>query len=83
MQDTDLHGTAFGWRAHAGADYALGRRSSIGLRLTWSAIGDIEAVGGYETHPMQGIDPDFRNANAFGGAHNWTLTVAFRRRSSD
>ncbi len=80
VQDTDLDDTALVWRVHAGADYALSRRSSIGLRLTWSAVGDIEAAGRYETHPMHGIDPDFSNANAFGGARHWTLTVAFRRR---
>ena len=83
VQDADLDDTAFVWRVHAGADYAPGPRSSIGLRLTWSAIGDIEAVGGYETHPMHRIDPDFRNANAFSGARNWALTVAFRRRIGD
>ncbi len=83
VQDADLDDTAFVWRVHAGADYALGPRSSIGLRLTWAAIGDIEAVGREETHPMHRIDPDFSNANAFSGARNWTLMLVFRRRISD
>ena len=83
MQDADLDDTAFVWRVHAGADYAPGPRSSIALRLTWSAIGDIEAVGREETHPMHRIDPDFTNANAFSGARNWTLMLVFRRRISD
>lgn len=83
VQDADLDGTAFVWRVHAGADYTLGRRSTIGLRLTWSEAGDIEIVSGYETHPMHGIDPDFRNTNAFGGSRHWTLMLAFRHGIGD
>ncbi len=79
VQDADLDDTAFFWRLHAGADYALGRKSSIGLKFTWSDIGDIEAVSGYQRHPMHGVDPDFTNANAFGGSRHWTRMLAFRR----
>ena len=79
VQDADLDDTALVWRLHAGADYALDRRSTIGLRLTWSETGDIKAVSGYETHPMHGIDPAFTNTNAFSGARHWTLMLAFRR----
>ncbi len=79
VQDADLDDTAFVWRVHAGADYALGRRSTIGLRLTWSETGGIEVVSGYETHPMHRIDPAFTNTNAFGGSRHWTLMLAFRR----
>ncbi len=53
--------------------------AQIGLLLTWSETGDTEAVGGYETHPMHGIDPAFTNTNAFSGAHHWMLTLTFRR----
>ena len=79
VQDVDLGDTPFVWRVHAGADYALGRKTSVGLRLTWSASGDIEDTGAYETHPMHGIDPAFGNTNAFGGARRLTLMLALRR----
>ena len=79
VQDADLDDTTLVWRVHAGADYALSRKSAIGLRLTWSETGDTEAVGGYETHPMHGIDPAFTNTNAFSGAHHWMLMLTFRR----
>lgn len=78
-QDADLDDTTLVWRVHAGADYALSRKSAIGLRLTWSETGVTEAVSGYLTHPMHGIDPAFTNTNAFNGAHHWTLMLTFRR----
>ena len=83
VQDTNLDDTALVWRLHAGADYALSRRSTIGLRLTRSATGDIEDVSGYVTHPMHGLDPAFTNTNAFSGARNWILILAFKRRIDD
>ncbi len=79
VQDEDLNDTVLVWRLHAGADYALGRRTSLGLRLTWSATGDFEDTGTYRTHPMHGMDPAFTNTNAFSGGRSWTLMLAFRR----
>ncbi len=79
VQDEDLNDTAFVWRLHVGADYALSRGTSLGLRLTRSATGDFKDTGTYETHPMHGIDPAFTNTNTFSGGRNWTLMLAFRR----
>lgn len=79
VQDEDLNDTALVWRLHAGADYALGRGTSLGLRLTWSATGDVEDTGAYESHPMHRVAPAFTNTNAFGGGRDRTLTLAFRR----
>lgn len=79
VQDADLGDTAFVGRLHAGADYALGPRMSVGLRFTWSASGDIEDTGAYETHPMHAVDPDFGNTNAFSGARRLTLVLGLRR----
>ena len=79
VQNADLGDTVLIWRLHAGADYALNRRTSVGLRLTWSASGDAEDTGVYETHPMHAIDPDFTNTNAFSGVRRWALMLAFRR----
>ena len=79
VQDTDLSDTAAIWRLHAGADYALGRKTSLGLRLTWSATGDFEGTGAYEAHAMHGIDPEFANTNTFSDARHLTLMLSFRR----
>ena len=82
-QDVDLHDSAMVWRLHAGFEHALGRKASIGFKLTWWAMGDIEDVGGYDTHPMHSMDPGFTNANAFSGARNRTLMLVFRRGIDD
>ncbi len=83
VQDADLDDTAFLWRLHAGADYALSRKATLGLRLTWSATGDFASAGSYETHPMHESDPDFSNINTFGGARIFSLMLAFRRGIGD
>lgn len=79
VQDEDLNDTVLVWRLHAGADYSLNRRTSLGLRLSWSATGDFEDTGTYKTHPMHTVDPAFTNTNAFSGGRIWTLMLAFRR----
>ena len=79
VQDVDLNDSALVWRLHAGADYALNRRTALGLKLTRSANGDLKDTGAYETHPMHGIDSAFTNTNAFSGGRSWTLVLAFRR----
>ena len=76
VQDSSLDDTAFVWRVHAGADYAPGRRLSMGLKLKWSETGGIEDVSGYEMH---GIGQTFTTTNAFGGSRHWTLMLALRR----
>lgn len=83
VQDADLDDTAILLRLHAGADYALSSRTSVGLRLTWSAADDVEHVGAYDAHPMHPLDPGFTNTNEFSGARSLTLMLAFRRRLGD
>ncbi len=79
VQNADLADTVLAWRLHAGADYAVNRRMSLRLRLTWSARGDMEDTGAYEVHPMQALDLAFTNTNAFRGSRRWTLMLAIRR----
>ena len=79
VQDEDLQDDAFVWHLHAGVDYALTEQTSLGLKFTWIAAQDIEDTGGYETHPMQQIDPAFANTNTFNGARNWRIMLTIRR----
>ena len=80
VQNADLAGTVAVWRLHAGAAYTLGRRASLGLKLTWSATGDFEDTHGYEIHPMHALDPAFANTNAFSGTRSLSLMLGYRRR---
>ncbi len=79
LQDADLNDSGFAWRLHVGADYAISRRTSLGMRVTWSASEDIEVTGTYETHPMHEVDPAFANTNEFSGARSWSLLFTLKR----
>ena len=78
-QDTDLSDTVLAGHLHAGADYSLNDKTLLGLKLTYSMMGDIEASSGYSLHPFHERDPNFPNHNMFTGTRYWTLafTVKF------
>ena len=78
-QDADLSDTVLARHLYAGADYRLNDKTLLGLKLTYSMIGDIEARGGYSLHPFHERDPDLPNHNRFTGARHWTLMLTFKR----
>ena len=78
-QEADHSDSVVVWRLHAGADYAIGERTLVGARLTWSAIGSTSDTGRYDRHPVHVRDPGFRNRNGFEEARAWTLAVSFTR----
>ncbi len=78
-QDGDLSDVVPVGSVHAGADYTVGDRTTLGLKLTYSMTGGAEVRGKYSTHPMHSLDPDFPNHNTFAGARQWTLTLNARR----
>ena len=80
IQHTDIAGGAVTFLLHAGADYPLNDRISLGARLTYSHVGDIEARGGYWRHPMHDLDNHFANENAFDTASGWQLSATVRYR---
>ena len=56
-QDADLSDTVLAGHLHVGADYNLNDKVSLGLKLTCSMMGDIEASSGYSLHPLHERDP--------------------------
>ena len=78
-QEEDHSDSVVVWRLHAGADYALGERTLLGARLTWSVIGSTSDTGRYDRHPIHATDPGFRNRNGFEEARDWALTVSLTR----
>ena len=64
---------------HAGADYGLNAKALLGLKLTYSMMGDIEASSGYSLHPFHERDPDLPTHNTFAGARYWTLALTVKR----
>ena len=61
-----------------GADYSLNDKTLLGLKLTYSMTGNIEAISGYSLHPLHERDPDFPNHNTFTGARYWTLSFTVK-----
>ena len=78
-QDDDLSDTVLAAHLHAGARlYSLSDKTVLGLKLTYSMIGNIETSGGYSLHPFHERDPDFPNYNTFTGARYWTLAFTVK-----
>ena len=78
-QDANLSDMVLAGHLHAGADYSLNDKTFLGLKLTYSMMGDIEASSGYSLHPLHERDPDFPNHNTFTGARYGTLTLTVKR----
>ena len=77
-QDDDLSDTVLAGHLYAGADYHLHDTTVLGLKLTYSMLGTIEAGSGYARHPLHARDPDFSNHNTFTGSRDWTLAVTVK-----
>ena len=72
-QDADLSDTVFVGNFYAGTDYNLTDETLLGVKLTYSLMGDVEHTGGYSMHPMQAQDPDFSNRNTFSGPRQFSV----------
>ena len=79
VQNVDFDDRVFAWALHAGADYSLSNRVTLGLKLTWSGAANIESAGLYEAHPMHAQAPDFANTTRFDGPRNWALRLTLKR----
>ena len=78
-QDADLSDTVLVGNFYAGADYSLTAETLLGVKLTYSLMGDVEHTGDYQMHPMHARDPAFPNHNAFSGPRQFSamLTVKY------
>jgi len=77
-QDTRLSDTVFAGHVYAGADYSLGDRTAVGLKMTYSRVDDVEHTGTYEYHPYFETDPSFTNKNTFSAMNQWSVTLNVR-----
>ena len=73
-QDEDLSDTVFSMHLHAGADYSLGDKLSLGLKLTYSEMDDMRDTGRYIDHPL----PDEINHTKISDMDHWSLTLGLR-----
>ncbi|MCY3760323.1 MAG: hypothetical protein OXH50_03675 [Gemmatimonadetes bacterium] len=81
VQDSDYSGRAAAGRLHAGVDYEVNDGMLLGVKLTWSLVGEITDTGVYASHPMQQEgDPPFTNTTSFGASQGWSLALAVKHR---
>ncbi len=76
--DDDLSDTVLAGHLHAGADFRVADRTWLGLKLTYSMLGDIETSGRYDLHAAQAFDPDFEHHDTFAGARAWSLMLTVK-----
>lgn len=77
FQDADLTDTVLSGQVHAGVDYPLaGNRYVLGLKLSYQAVGDMEARAGYLAHPIA----DETATTTISGIGQWSLTVGVKYR---
>ena len=76
--DDDFTGTVLAGHAHAGVDFGLNHRTALGVKLTYSMLGEIEYIGTYQQHAAHRFDPDFTHTDTFTGARYWSLQFTVR-----
>ena len=73
-QNEDLTDTVLSAHLHAGLDYRVSERMLVGVKLTYSMVGDMEAKGGYDFHPVAGIG----NTNEITGMNHFSLMLGVK-----
>ena len=76
--DDDLSDTVMAAHLHAGADLRVTDRTRLGLKLTYTMLGDIETSGRYDLHAAHAFDPDFEHHDTFAGARSWALMLTVK-----
>lgn len=77
-QDTALSDMVFAGHVYAGADYRLGDRTAVGMKMAYSRVDDVEHTGKYEYHPYFETDPSLTNKNTFSAMNHWSVTLNVR-----
>ena len=77
-QDADMADTVLGGHLHGGADFSVADRTALGVRVTYTVLGDLEYTGTYQEHPLHAVDPNFSNHTVFTGTRYWTLLFTVR-----
>ena len=76
--DDDFTDTVPAGHVHAGADFGLSGRTALGVKLTYSVLGDVEYTGPYQQHAAHRLDPDFTHTDTFADARYWSLQLTVR-----
>ena len=73
-QDVDLSDTVLSGHLYAGADCRVNDRFLLGLKMSYSLMGDIEDRGAYSEHKIA----DLTNLTEISGIDQWSLMVGLK-----
>ncbi len=73
-QAVDLSDTVLSGHLYAGADYSLDDRFLLGLKLSYSLVGDIVDRSAYSEHKIA----DITNLTDISGIDQWSLTIGLK-----
>ena len=74
-QNEDLTDTVLSAHLHAGLDYRASDKMLLGLKLTYSMVGDMEDVkGDYDFHPV----PDLSNFTTISGMNHFSVMLGVK-----
>ena len=76
--DDDYTDTVLAGHLHAGADFGIDERTTLGVKLTYSMLSAVEYTGGYDLHAAQRFVPDFTHTDTFTGTRYWSLQFTIR-----
>ena len=76
--DADFSDTVLAAHVHAGTEFGLNDRTALGVKLTYSVLGDVEYTGMYDQHAAHSFDPDFTHTDTFTAARYWSLLFTVR-----
>ena len=74
MQEVDLSDLSLAKSLYAGADYFLGGGILLGLKLTYTGVGDLDDRSEYALHRMAGLT----NETNVSRTDHWSVTATFR-----
>ena len=73
-QNEDLTDTVLSAHLHAGLDYRVSEKMLVGVKLTYSMVGDMEAKGDYDFHPV----PDLTNTTEISGMNHFSVMLGVK-----
>ena len=76
--DDDFSDTVPAGHVHAGADFGLNAGTALGVKLTYSVLGNLEYTGTYQQHGAHRFDPDFTHTAVLAGARLWSFQFTVR-----
>ena len=76
--DADYSDTVPAGHLHAGVDFGLNERIALGVKLTYSILGNAEYTGRYDQHAAHSIDPDLTYTDTFAGMRYWSVLFTVR-----